>query len=129
MKLLKQNPKKFKLLKLPKLPRLLRFFSLDDYIFVRIFREDRLYGNSHTREWRLLHRKFRLFFSSLFLIADYFRAEYRRRLRSLPQRIHSRFLQLKKRRFIFIKYISRNSIFYTKFINKKFLLKGNLNRI
>jgi small subunit ribosomal protein S2 len=129
MKLLKQNPKKFKLLKLPKLPRLLRFFSLDDYIFVRIFREDRLYGNSHTREWRLLHRKFRLFFSSLFLIADYFRAEYRRRLRSLPQRIHSRFLQLKKRRFIFIKYISRNSIFYTKFINKKFLLKVNLNRI
>lgn len=129
MKLLRQNPKKFKFAKLPKLPRLLRFFSLDDYIFLRIFREDRLYGNSHTREWRLLHRKFRLFFSSLFLIADYFRAEYRRRLRSLPQRIHSRFLQLKQKRLIFIKYTSRNSIVYTKFMNKKFLLKTNLSKI
>lgn len=129
MKLVRQNPKKFKFVRFPKLPRLLRFFSLDDYIFTRIFREDRLYGNSHTREWRLLHRKFRLFFSSLFLIADYFRAEYRRRLRSLPQRIHSRFLQLKRRRLIFIKYTSRNSIVYTKFLNKKFLLKLNLNKI
>lgn len=119
IKIFRHNPKKFKFAKLPRLPRLLRFFSFDDYIFIRIFREDRLYGNSHTREWRLLHRKFRLFFSSLFLISDYYRAEYRRRLRSLPERIHSRFMNLKRKRLIFKKYISRNAIVYTKFLSRR----------